>query len=54
MRYLPHTEAEIADMLAVVGVKKMDELFNSIPADCRRQEALNLPEPLGEWELKII
>lgn len=51
MRYLPHTQEDIAEMLQVVGAKNLDELFASIPKDCRRSGALNLPEPLTEWDL---
>jgi glycine dehydrogenase subunit 1 len=51
MRYLPHTPEDIAAMLAAVGATRLDELFDVIPADCRRQGELNLPAPLTEWEL---
>ena len=51
MRYLPHTEDDIKEMLEVVGAKNVDELFNVIPADSRRETPLNLPGPLSEWEL---
>jgi len=52
MRYLPHTPEDIASMLAVVGVGSLEELFKSIPADCRRTAELQLPQPLTEWELR--
>ncbi|MDR1921647.1 MAG: aminomethyl-transferring glycine dehydrogenase subunit GcvPA [Candidatus Adiutrix sp.] len=51
MRYLPHTPDDIKEMLAVVGAKSLDELFDAIPADSRRQRPLALPAPLTEWEL---
>lgn len=51
MRYLPHTPEEIAEMLAVVGKKSLDELFDTIPADCRRAGAMELPHAKSEWEL---
>ncbi len=51
MRYLPHTEQDVAAMLEVIGVKDLDELFAPIPDGCRRKEPLNLPPPLSEWEL---
>jgi glycine dehydrogenase subunit 1 len=51
MRYLPHTPEDIQQMLQVVGAADLDDLFSSIPADCRRKETMNLPEPLTEWEL---
>ena len=51
MRYFPHTTDDIKAMLAVVGVDSLDDLFASIPEDCRRKNDLNLPEPMTEWEL---
>ena len=51
MRYLPHTSEDIAAMLQVVGVENLDDLFRSIPDDCRRKDDLNLPDPLSEWDL---
>jgi glycine dehydrogenase subunit 1 len=51
MRYLPHTQKDIEQMLQVVGATDLDALFASIPDDCRRKEAMNLPTPLTEWEL---
>jgi glycine dehydrogenase subunit 1 len=51
MRYLPHTPEDIQEMLQVVGVGRLEDLFAPIPADCRRQSELQLPEPLTEWEL---
>ncbi len=51
MRYLPHTEEDIAEMLGVVGAENLDALFETIPQDCRYNEALKLPRFLTEWEL---
>ncbi len=51
MRYLPHTKEEIDAMLAKTGKTSLDELFDSIPDQCRFTGKLNLPEALTEWEL---
>jgi glycine dehydrogenase subunit 1 len=51
MRYLPHTAEEIAAMLKAVEIDSLEGLFAHIPEDCRRKEALNIPEHLTEWEL---
>ena len=51
MRYLPHTPQDITAMLEAVGIDSLDGLFTHIPQDCRRKEALKIPEPLTEWEL---
>jgi glycine dehydrogenase subunit 1 len=51
MRYLPHTDDDISAMLKVVGVGSLEELFSTVPEDCRKKEPLKLPDPLTEWEL---
>jgi len=51
MRYLPHTDEEIASMLNVVGARSLEDLFSAVPPSCRRNGGLNLPEPLNEWDL---
>jgi glycine dehydrogenase subunit 1 len=51
MRYLPHTDEEIASMLRVVGAKSLDDLFSAVPPSCRRTRGMNLPEPSSEWDL---
>jgi glycine dehydrogenase subunit 1 len=51
MRYLPHTSENITAMLQKVGLNSLDDLFSTVPEDCRRKTDLNLPEPLSEWEL---
>jgi glycine dehydrogenase subunit 1 len=50
MTYLPHTDADVAEMLAAIGVKRVADLFHDVPAECRFPE-LNLPEPLSEMEI---
>ncbi|MBU2227963.1 MAG: aminomethyl-transferring glycine dehydrogenase subunit GcvPA [Proteobacteria bacterium] len=51
MRYLPHTEEDIAAMLGVIGIEEIDDLFKAIPPDCRLHGDLRLPPALTEWEL---
>ena len=52
MRYIPHTEQDIKQMLAEIGVKNIDELFDSIPESLRlNNELLALPPSLPESEL---
>ena len=50
MRYIPHTEADVAAMLEVIGARTVEELFDSVPAECRRTDTLEL-ESVTEWEL---
>jgi glycine dehydrogenase subunit 1 len=51
MRYLPKSPAERQEMLAAIGAKSIDELFESIPERYRLKQALKLPGPLSEAEV---
>lgn len=48
MRYLPHTNEEIAAMLAAVGLPSLDALYSSIPAEARLDRPLDLPAGVDE------
>jgi glycine dehydrogenase subunit 1 len=51
MTYVPHTEAERAEMLAAIGVGRTDELFDAVPAHVRFPK-LGLPPPCSEIEIE--
>jgi glycine dehydrogenase subunit 1 len=51
MRYIPHTEEDIRQMLGAVGVGAVEELFAGIPAAVRLQRPLSVPSPASESEL---
>ena len=51
MRYVPHTDAEIAEMLQVVGKASLDELFATIPPEARFERKLALEPALAEPDL---
>jgi glycine dehydrogenase subunit 1 len=50
-RYIPHTDEDIRQMLETIGVKKVKDLFGTIPKGHRLSKPLNLPEALGEPDL---
>jgi glycine dehydrogenase subunit 1 len=50
MSYVPHTERERRDMLAAIGVDRMEDLFADVPAQVRFPE-LKLPAALAEPDL---
>ena len=50
MSYVPHTDADRAEMLAAIGAEKVEDLFRDVPAAFRFPE-LNLPQPLSEMEI---
>jgi glycine dehydrogenase subunit 1 len=50
MSYVPHTDADRAEMLAAIGVERLEDLFHDVPEACRFPE-LRLPVPLSEMEI---
>lgn len=50
-RYLPDTSKDISEMLAEIGVEKIDDLFSDIPKEILMTEELALPDPLSEGEV---
>ncbi len=46
--YVPHTDEEVASMLAFLGLTSLDELFEAVPAAIRLQRALELADGVGE------
>ncbi|MBN1266690.1 MAG: aminomethyl-transferring glycine dehydrogenase subunit GcvPA [Anaerolineales bacterium] len=50
MAYIPHTEKNRQDMLAAIGVEKLDDLYDTIPEGFRFPD-LDLPGPLSEMEM---
>ncbi|WP_434110776.1 aminomethyl-transferring glycine dehydrogenase subunit GcvPA [Methylocaldum sp. GT1TLB] len=50
MPFIPHTEADIREMLAALGVPSTETLFDEIPAELRCG-ALDLPPALKEMEV---
>jgi len=51
MRYLPHTEQEISEMLRVVGAASLDALFDTIPEAARFSGQLKVEPSLDEMRL---
>ena len=49
--YLPNTPEEIRDMLSVIGVKTVDDLFAEIPEHLRLSRPLKLPRGRSEPEV---
>ena len=52
MRFIPHTEQDIREMLETIGIKNVDQLFSGIPTDLRLGDTpLSLPSALSESEV---
>ncbi len=51
MPFIPHTETDVAEMLAVIGAPGIEALFDEIPAQLRIQSLARIPEALTEMEI---
>jgi glycine dehydrogenase subunit 1 len=51
MRYIPHTESDIKEMLAHIGADRVEDLFRSIPEPLRFEKPLQIPDALSEYSL---
>jgi glycine dehydrogenase subunit 1 len=51
MPFVPHTEADVREMLAAIGAKKVDDLFDEIPAELRCGTLNDVPPGLPEMEV---
>ena len=52
MPFIPHTEADIREMLAAIGVSEMEQLFDEIPAGLKVDALPGVPPALGEMEIQ--
>ncbi|MEG2251855.1 MAG: aminomethyl-transferring glycine dehydrogenase subunit GcvPA [Clostridia bacterium] len=48
--YLPHTEAERAQMLSALGLSTMDALFEQLPAQVKLTKPVDLPHGMSQME----
>jgi glycine dehydrogenase subunit 1 len=46
--FVPHTDAEMAEMLASIGLSSLDQLFAAVPAALRLASGLDLADGLSE------
>jgi glycine dehydrogenase subunit 1 len=51
MRFAPHTDDDVRNMLAVCGLSSVEELFAQIPPSVRLDQPLHLPDGVSEMEL---
>jgi glycine cleavage system P protein (glycine dehydrogenase) subunit 1 len=52
MRFIPHSPADIEQMLAAIGVASIEDLFRNIPAPLRASGAIDLPPGLSEQDVR--
>ena len=51
MPFIPHTEEDIAEMLASIGAKNIEELFDEIPSELVSGQLTGVPPGLSEMEI---
>jgi glycine dehydrogenase subunit 1 len=51
MPFIPHTEVDVREMLAAIGVDSIERLFDEIPPDLRAGELDGIPAGIGEMEV---
>jgi glycine dehydrogenase subunit 1 len=52
MPYVPHADEDIRQMLAVMGLNSVDQLFDHLPANVRLGRDIDLPLGLSEEEVR--
>lgn len=52
MTYIPHTEEDRKEMLAAIGVERLEDLYAEIPEDVRFTGDLPLPPALSQQEVE--
>jgi len=51
MAFIPHTEADVAAMLAALGASRLEDLFDEIPQELRVKSLAGVPEELNEMQI---
>jgi glycine dehydrogenase subunit 1 len=51
MPFIPHTEADVSEMLAAIGARDIETLFEEIPAELRVRSLAGVPAGLNEQQV---
>lgn len=51
MPFIPHTEQDVKEMLATIGIRELNDLFDEIPASLRNVSLDGVPSGLSEMDL---
>ena len=52
MRYLPHNDEDIKNMLLEIGVKTVDELYSDVPSKVIKNVKFNLSDHMSEIDVE--
>jgi glycine dehydrogenase subunit 1 len=51
MPFNPHTPKDVSDMLAAIGARSIDDLFDEIPKELRIESLAGIPDALNEMQI---
>lgn len=51
MAFIPHTRADVEEMLAAIGVTGIEQLFDEIPSNLRVKSLAKVPDALNEMQI---
>src|SRR6266508_1246008 len=51
MRFAPHTDDDVRQMLDACGLESLDQLFDQIPGEVRLDRPLDIPDGVSEMEI---
>jgi glycine dehydrogenase subunit 1 len=51
MPFIPHTPKDVEQMLAAIGARNVDQLFEEIPKELRIESLAGIPDALNEMEI---
>ncbi len=51
MPFIPHTPDDVEQMLAAIGAKKIEDLFDEIPKELRIESLAGIPDALNEMQI---
>ena len=51
MPFIPHTPDDVEQMLAAIGAKKVEDLFDEIPKNLRIESLAGIPDALNEMQI---
>jgi glycine dehydrogenase subunit 1 len=51
MPFIPHTPDDVEQMLAAIGAKKIEDLFDEIPKELRIESLAGIPDALNEMQV---
>jgi glycine dehydrogenase subunit 1 len=51
MPFIPHTPKDVSDMLAAIGAKSIEDLFDEIPKELRIESLAGIPDALNEMQV---